>query len=1166
MPIDSEILKIKPWASDAAATKIEPEDGDPAVDRSVGFPASFSSSGGDTPERGMMNQIFAELYGISSELIRFGILPWDARLDYAQHATVQHSGFLWRAGVATGPTTSNATEPGSDGDSVWTRINTEHTATAPGKPDAPVGVAASRTVTFIWRAPNDNGAPILTYTLIWWPEGSNEASATEVVTTGTRHVLTGLVNGRRYYAKVRAANAEGHGPFSDSGSLVPQASTPSAVIGVVAQATTSTSIRVTWGVPLDDGGATVTRYDIQWKSGSQSFASSRQRSSTDRIETFTGLQINRTYDYRVRAINARGNGEWSATASASTTATEPAQVSGLVATAGDNQIALRWTAPNNGGSPITRYDIRWKSGNQAYDGQRQDTTVSTSYTLTRLSNGTEYDLQVRAVNAVGLSEWSGTISAIPFNQPTLSQNNITLRGKGVRQTATLSPASGGQAPFTYSLSGLTNNVTFDGANRVVGVPAGVDGTDTLTYTATDSLNKTATIRFLLDYDTRTTAPSEPRNLSLSRSDRQISASWDAPTDNGGSAITGYVIEVWPGTRTTSNVRELTTAGRSVGIGSLTNGTEYSVRVKARNSVGDSDWSGTAQATPLATLRLVQSNITVNTPYESQTVSLSRATGGSNSFTYAVNGLGQSTITYSSSSHRLTIPRGINGTINLTLVATDTRDGSITSDAFAVTYDTRAKVPEQVTGVSATEGDGRVTLGWREPTDGGSSITSYTVQWKSGAQSFGSARQATTTSRSRTVTGLLNGREYEFRVAAVNRIGFGEWSETVSATPFRSLNIFQNNLTLTGTSAGVNSTLSAATGGDGNYTYDLTEDDGSALPAGVSFAASSRRLTVGANRNGSVDLTYSVTDGTGTTDSVDFTLTYDTRAKVPSQVTSISVTPGNARNSLSWSAPSANGASITSYIVQWKSGAQSFGSARQATTTSRSYTHTGLTNGTEYTYRIRARNARGSGQWSDDVSATPTAPLTLGIGNITAESDNTATSTTFNTANGGDGNYTYAILPSTNFPTGIAAASDFSTSRTINIAAGISGRFTVWVRVTDGTGVTDDESFLLIYDTTEDDPYVYTYSGTSRVVPPVGAVAYTWQGVTTPYGSSLTTTSLAYIVTGDGETARTISVSTFDTAFGNDLTTTGTVNWYRSTGLQQTELFTRESVTISWTRS
>ena len=86
--------------------------------------------------------------------------------------------------------------------------------------------------------------------------------------------------------------------------------------------------------------------------------------------------------------------------------------------AGDTSLAVAWTVPiNTGTSAITAYDLRYIENGAADRSDanwtvREDvwTTASSSlqYTLTGLTDGTQYDVQVRAVNSGGDGAWSVT--------------------------------------------------------------------------------------------------------------------------------------------------------------------------------------------------------------------------------------------------------------------------------------------------------------------------------------------------------------------------------------------------------------------------------------------------------------------------------------------------------------------------------------------------------------------------------------------------------------------------------------------------------------------------------------------------------------------------------------------------------------------------------------
>ena len=98
-----------------------------------------------------------------------------------------------------------------------------------------------------------------------------------------------------------------------------------------------------------------------------------------------------------------------------------------------------------------------------------------------------------------------------------------------------------------------------------------------------------------------------------------------------------------------------------------------------------------------------------------------------------------------------------------------------------------------------------------------------------------------------------------------------------------------------------------------------------------------------------------------------------------QVTGVSVTSGNARLVVNWTAVD----NATGYKVQWKSGNQSYNTGnRQATVTSgttTSHTITGLTNGAEYTVRVSAtRTDANDGPPSAEETGTPAVPIAAGV--------------------------------------------------------------------------------------------------------------------------------------------------------------------------------------------
>lgn len=124
----------------------------------------------------------------------------------------------------------------------------------------------------------------------------------------------------------------------------------------------------------------------------------------------TGLTSGTSYSYTVTATNNTGTSSASTSSTGVVVTTVPDAPSSVSGTPGSNQIALTWSAPNNGGSSITGYIIT------PYIGASAQTTISvgniTSTTITGLTNGTSYTFTVIATNANGNSSASSASAII----------------------------------------------------------------------------------------------------------------------------------------------------------------------------------------------------------------------------------------------------------------------------------------------------------------------------------------------------------------------------------------------------------------------------------------------------------------------------------------------------------------------------------------------------------------------------------------------------------------------------------------------------------------------------------------------------------------------------------------------------------------------------------
>src|SRR5450432_1924064 len=199
---------------------------------------------------------------------------------------------------------------------------------------------------------------------------------------------------------------------------------PTGVIATAANASAS----VTWTAPSSNGGSAITGYTVTASPGGATATTTGALNAT-----VTGLTNATAYTFTVTATNAVGTGPAS-TASAAVTPTAPTAPgapTGVVASAGNAQAGVSWTAPaSNGGSSITGYTITASPG-----GATATTTGAMNAIVTGLTNGTAYTFAVTATNAIGISAPSAASTAVT---PTTASWALTLT---VTAGATLSFAA-----------------------------------------------------------------------------------------------------------------------------------------------------------------------------------------------------------------------------------------------------------------------------------------------------------------------------------------------------------------------------------------------------------------------------------------------------------------------------------------------------------------------------------------------------------------------------------------------------------------------------------------------------------------------------------------------------------------------------------------------------
>ncbi len=153
---------------------------------------------------------------------------------------------------------------------------------------------------------------------------------------------------------------------------------------------------VSWIAPLDSGAA-IDDYDVRYRPAGGSWTELPDAvKSTSTTATITGLTNGTAYEVQVRAGNSVGDGPWSASATGTPVGVASAPSAPRL-TAGDGQLGVSWTAPSDNGAAIDDYDVRYRPAGGSWT-ELPDAVKSTSTTATipGLTNGTAYEVQVRA--------------------------------------------------------------------------------------------------------------------------------------------------------------------------------------------------------------------------------------------------------------------------------------------------------------------------------------------------------------------------------------------------------------------------------------------------------------------------------------------------------------------------------------------------------------------------------------------------------------------------------------------------------------------------------------------------------------------------------------------------------------------------------------------------
>ena len=737
-----------------------------------------------------------------------------------------------------------------------------------------------------------------------------------------RYDFPAPVNFVTYYFQIRAVNLIGPGPASDQLSARAVSQLPAPAVTAVAG---NEKVELDWTMPSGIiWSGFVIAYEYQMKQGVSGtwgvWTESSRGVSLSTTHTVTGLTNGVTYYFKVRAMGIADPGLASVEVSVTAGATAPSKPAIPTLTPGNRQLTVTWVEPADNGDAITDYDVQYRAGNSGQWTDANYTGTGTSTTIASLTNGTSYQVQVRARNSVGWGGWSDSASDTPAAQapdapapaPTLTpddeeievtwdapaDNGDAITGYEVRYRPVTNPAS---AWTGHSHSGAGTSATIDGLTNGQSYQVQVRARNSVDWSGwSPSASATPGVR-----------PAKPGGVAIhGTGDESVTLGWTNPGD---SSITGYQYQkkstgdwgLW------TNIPGSDAGTTRFIVTGLTNFVEYSLRVRAVNGIGPgpatAGYSGQPQGTLPAPEGLTAApghqkvelrwtmpsgawvEFIVYYDYQMKEASASvwgAWTESSNlqdglSTTHAVTGLTNG-VTYEFKVRaRGFLAPGL--------------ESSKASATPAVQAPSKPGVP------ALTLGDAQLEVSWDAPDANGAQITDYDVQYKlssAGPNSWTEWNDSdTSTIIGATITGLSNGLSYDVQVRATNSAGNSLWSDSASAMP----------------------TAPAAQAPDAPQAPTLTPGDGK------------------------------------------IEVTWDAPADNGAEITDYDVQYKQSR--------------ATTWEMEWDAG--------PSTTTTISVIITGLTNGSTYQVRVRAANSAGEGLWSDLASATPAAAAPAAPANFAA---------------------------------------------------------------------------------------------------------------------------------------------------------------------------------------
>lgn len=469
--------------------------------------------------------------------------------------------------------TSESRLCGVDQISDWGISLNRASVAAPPVPTVIAGSAAPGAVKVAWTTNSFAGGtarPVASVQL------SSDGGKTwkPVTSRGCTAIITGLAGGGAYQVKVVLTNSAGS---TSSAAVNAQTYVDVSATSLAVGSVGSRTVGLTWKAPAKLTGLTLKDYRIETSADGAAWIPFVRKASTKTTASVTGLLAATAYRFRVVPVTSSGDG----IPSDPVAATTPVDVPGLVpaptlGVVAATTFSIGWAAPaDNGGQPITGYSVK------VTPAVSQVNVSGTTATMIGSKVGVTYTFVIAAINGKGTGASTTTkitvvgVPGAPTLTATRAATSVTVTWKA--------PSNTGGAKITgYTTSVSPSNVTYSVSGTKATFTGLTPGTVfTFSVAAINSAGTGATAQIV----TGTTAVPGLVTLTYASKDASnLLVSWTAPTDDGGSKITGYQIST-----SRDGGITFTTPAKATGTSAIVAkpGAKQSViiRVSAINAVG-----------------------------------------------------------------------------------------------------------------------------------------------------------------------------------------------------------------------------------------------------------------------------------------------------------------------------------------------------------------------------------------------------------------------------------------------------------------------------------------------------------------------------------------------------------------------------------------------------